>query len=178
MRPTFFVFAATAALLLFNQGCSQPQEADAVQSEAAGERLVPIDRATVFSESGEKKTTATLAVGGMGCAMACGSKISSALAALDGVDNPDVSFIGAGEDNSVTVEFDASKVTEEEMINAVNGMKGGHYEVKRVMVTEYMSKSEPSDAEGGEVKKDKIGAITPKLRYELPDIFGVFSRLF
>lgn len=178
MRSTFFVFAAAVSMLVFNQGCSQPQDTDAVQSEAAGEQPVPISRTVAVSETGEKKTTATLAVEGMGCAMACGSKISSTLAALDGVNNPDVNFIGAGEDNSVTVEYDASKVTEHEMINAVNGMKGGHYEVKRVMIVQYEGKAEQSEAEGDESKKDKIGGLTPKLRYELPDIFGVFSRLF
>lgn len=179
MRKVNFISSACLfAVLLFVAGCSQSPESESAQSEAVGEQVVPINRTTVISETGEKKVTATLAVDGMGCAMACGSKISGALAALDGVHNPDVDFIGAGEANSVTVEFDGAKVTEEEMIKAVNGLKGGHYVVKSVTVTEYTGNPADAAAEKNKAQKDKLSTVAPKLRYELPDIFGVFSRLF
>jgi copper chaperone CopZ len=109
--------------------------------------------------------------------MACGSKISGALAQLEGVGKTDVDFKGAGENNSVVVEYDANSVSETKMIDAVNNLKGGHYEVKSVSVTHHQA-SDAAPAAGKEKKKEKISTIAPKLQYELPNIFSVFSRLF
>lgn len=165
-----------AGAVLTMSGCT-PQEAETAQTEKSEQSGVQILRTTVESATGAEKYTATLAVEGMGCAMACGSKISGALAGLDGVVKTDVDFQGAGEQNSVIVEYDASKVSESSMIDAVNGLKGGHYEVKSVAVTHHKASGE-TPASADENKKDKVSSITPKLQYELPNIFSVFSRLF
>ncbi|MCA1751606.1 MAG: heavy-metal-associated domain-containing protein [Cryomorphaceae bacterium] len=157
-------------------GCT-PQEAETVESNISEQSDVQILRTTVESTTGVEKFTATLAVDGMGCAMACGSKISGALAGLDGVVKTDIDFKGAGESNSVIVEYDASKVSESSMIDAVNELKGGHYEVKSVAVIHHKPAGE-TPAANEDSKKEKVSAIAPKLQYELPNIFSVFSRLF
>lgn len=170
--PAIAFISATMAI----GGCT-PQEAETVERNISEQTDVQILRTTVETTTGAEKFTATLAVDGMGCAMACGSKISGALAGLDGVVKTDIDFKGAGESNSVIVEYDAGKVSEISMIDAVNGLKGGHYEVRSVAVTHHKPAGD-TPAASEDSKKQKVSAIAPKLQYEIPNIFSVFSRLF
>jgi len=163
-------------VLLIMGGCTQ-QGAEVSKTELSENAEVQVLKTTVASDTGREKYTATLAIDGMGCAMACGSKISGALAGLEGVVKTDVDFKGAGERNNVIVEFDASKISESKMIETVNGLKGGHYEVKSVAVTHHKVTGDKPEADQVE-EKDKMSAVTSKLQYELPNIFSVFSRLF
>lgn len=156
-------------------GCTQSDKAEESQpDEVLG---VSIEHVELPAVDGVEKYVATLAIDGMGCAMACGSKISGTLAGLEGISKTDINFIGAGETNSAIVEFDTSQIDEEEMIEAVNNMTGGHYEVKKVVVVHY--KPAASDAVDEEPKDaEKVSMSKPSFSYTLPNIFGVFSRLF
>lgn len=165
---TFIVFA-------FLVGCTQSDQAEESKpDEVLG---VSIEHVELPAVDGVERYVATLAIDGMGCAMACGSKISGTLAGLEGISKTDINFIGAGESNSAIVEFDVAQIDEEGMIEAVNNMKGGHYEVKKVVVVHYKpAASEATDKQPEEV--EKVSMTKPSFSYELPNIFSVFSRLF
>ncbi len=68
-------------------------------------------------------TTKTYIVNGMKC-QHCQSSVESALCELPGVKEASVSLI----DNSVTVEFDDTRVSEEELREAVEG--AGRFEME------------------------------------------------
>lgn len=167
------LFIAALAGMAF-YACSQGPVEESVESSSE----VQVLRTEMTSETGGERYVATLAIDGMGCAMACGSKISTALAGLDGVVNTDINFIGAGEANSAIVEFDAAQVSEKEMINIVNNLSGGHYEVKNVEIIHYAPAS-AGQMDADSEKKEKMSSFPPsELDYKLPNIFSVFTRLF
>jgi len=169
----FAGLAMAAAILM---ACNaQPKE----QEAAAQAEQLNIERTEEVSPTGQEMHVATLTISGMGCQMACGSKISNTLAGLQGVSTTEIDFIGAGEANSAVVHFDAEKITEQQMIEAVNGMKGGHYEVTSVKLVHYKA-SQPKQPEAAaeDAEEGKVSYRQGGLFYNLPDFFGVFSRLF
>jgi copper chaperone CopZ len=160
--------------LLLAVACTNEQSTENEDVKVGAQ--VEVTRTEVPSEAGVEKYVARLDIDGMGCAMACGSKISSALAALEGVNHTGIDFIGAGEKNAAIVEFDASKISEQELIETVNALSGGgHYAVKAVQVVHHTA-----GASAVEGKDEKVSNFNPnpKLKYAFPNIFSVFSRLF
>lgn len=176
MIGTKIKLAAGLIGIMVFAACSGNQTPD--KSSEATKGQVTVEKTVIPAANGEEKYVATLQIDGMGCAMACGSKISGTLAGLDGVNHTDIDFIGAGEANTAIVSFDASVVTESEMIRAVNEMKGGHYEVKHVQVVHYTGTPQGSKTQKQEADEEKVSILSPKLEYTLPNIFSVFSRLF
>ncbi len=148
-------------------------------SEQGGESTAEVGNVQVtYSEmiSGDAdKYIAGLEIEGMACEMMCGNKIASTLNGLEGVKNTDIQFNGEGEINRAFVEYDNTTISEKEMIAAVNALANGHYKVKAVNVVHH--KVGEAGAEKTEEATDKI-SYSPRLEYKLPNIFGVFSRLF
>jgi copper chaperone CopZ len=125
-------------------------------------------------ESGDvEKYVANLAIDGMACEMACGNKIASTLNSIEGVRHAEIDFEGPGEINHALVEYDANMISEQELIKAVHGLANGHYKVNSVEVTHYKVAQQPVESED-----ENMSGYTPTLQYRLPDIFGVFARLF
>lgn len=121
-----------------------------------------------------EKYLANIAIDGMACEMMCGNKIAQELNGLNGVKNTDIDFKGEGEVNFALVEFDANTVSEQEMINAVQSIANGHYKVNSVEVKHIVAEETAKEEE----ETESVSAYTPKLQYQLPNIFSVFSRLF
>jgi copper chaperone CopZ len=107
----------------------------------------------------------------MSCEMMCGNMISGALAELPGVKETTIDFEGAGEVNTVNVEYDKSQTSEKEMIDAVHALADGHYKVKAVKLVQYKNKATETE------KGDAVSEAPSGLDYRLPNIFSVFSRL-
>lgn len=154
------------SLIVFG-GCSETNPAVEVKTNS--------DVNVTFSEETgpAEKHLANIAIDGMACEMMCGSKIASELNGLEGVKNTEIEFKGEGEVNFALVEFDAESVGEQEMIEAVQAIANGHYKVKSVEVKHVMAGSNSEEAED-----DKVSVAKPGIRYPLPNIFSVFSRLF
>jgi len=153
-----------ATLVLFMSGCSTSTDSNTVVENEA--------EVTFVEETADmEKYVASLSIDGMACEMACGSKISGTLADLTGVKNTSIEFNGAEEDNFAVVEFDASQISEKEMISAVEGLNNGHYSVKAVKITHFKKNEK-------ELKEDKVGSVNQSFDYDLPNFFSVFSRLF
>lgn len=159
--------------------CQQGDQAQEQDDTKTGE--IPVNSVVVPAEDGMERYTATLSIDGMGCAMACGSKINSALAGLGGVSFTDIDFQGADENNSALVEFDPALLNEKDLIKAINDMPGGHYQVTAVQIVHHTPQSEGDKKEDKADKKESaesFSSLKPKLYYTLPNVFAVFSRLF
>lgn len=177
MKNSGYLMVWAVLSAFFWSSCSQQaNEGDGTLQEAASQAT--IDTSVLPSQDGKERYIATLQIEGMGCAMACGSKISGALAGLNGVHETEIDFVGAGETNSAIVSFDASVISEAEMVRAVNEMKGGHYEVKHVQIVHYTPAELNDTIPTGASDEDKVSLFAPKLDYKLPNIFSVFSQLF
>lgn len=176
MNNSYRFLALMCSSVLVWVSCTQSaNDADSNGSQPA---QATVEKTVMPSEDGAERYIATLHIDGMGCAMACGTKISGALAGLDGVQKAEIDFVGAGEVNSAVVSFDASVVTEAEMIRAVNDLKGGHYEVKHVNVVHFTPAAVKDATQEDTPENEKVSVFSPKLDYTLPNIFSVFSRLF
>ncbi len=119
---------------------------------------------------GPERYVATLAIEGMGCEMACGTKIAGVLSGLNGVVSTDIDFKGEGELSNAIVEFDAATLTEKQMIDAVSGLADGHYKVKSVSVVHYKP---DANTKGSSEDKESL-SLRSSLGYKLPNIFSVF----
>lgn len=126
------LFALTTVALVACSG-----EADTPSDTVAAAGNMP--EVEVVEVSGDQeKTVADLSISGMSCEMMCVGSIKEKLAGMDGVQSTDFpDFNGEEEINHAIVEFDRSKVSEEEMVTAIQGLFEGVYEVKKVRVEEH-----------------------------------------
>lgn len=105
------------------------------------------------------RTVARLTIEGMSCAAGCGGKIQQDLRAMNGVANTDLDFAEERPENVVSVEFDPSKLNEQQLIHCVHNIADGQYHVKSVEVVSYKSSESTSGGSGGgaEMKTDQLG---------------------
>lgn len=123
-----------------------------------------------------------MVIEGMTCEMSCAGRMYLKLDEMDGVGNIDIRFAKVeGNDNHdrALIEFDPSKLTQEDLVGAVNVVGGGVYFVKSTTLLnphdtgtfDRNDKKRPADA-------SETSYSTPGLRYELPNFLEVFTRLF
>lgn len=175
-----FKTTVAAAVAVFMVACGgQSNQPDEAVSEATSN--VTVSHIEKVSQDGEK-FSASLSIDGMACEMMCGSKISSALADVEGVSNAEIEFNGAEEDNFAVVEFDGNQISEQKLIDAVQALANGHYKVKSVEVTHFMAPDgSNSDTESDDVEaeeKQAVSMVKPELEYQLPNVFSALARLF
>ncbi len=161
-----FKSLATISMMVFLFACSSPVEE---ASEVMTDVVITYTEATA---DGAEKYLATMSIEGMSCEMMCGSKISSTLAGVPGVKNADIEFNGIEDDNFAVVEYDGTKMSEQQLVEAIHSIANGVYNVKTVEVTHYV------DAEATTEDAEKVSISTPKLEYKLPNVFSAFARLF
>lgn len=154
-----------------------------VSCQSQNTETVPEDKVTptftVVQTSEAKKTVASLEIEGMGCAMACGSAINKAISGLDGVLATEIDFDAARDSDFAIVEFDESKVSAEQMMEAVNTLRKGHYKVSAVTIEQHVPAANGSSAveessTGGEASKTK-GQIDTR-SFTLPNILDILNR--
>ncbi len=85
--------------------------------------------------SGTPVTTADISIDGMSCEMMCGGAIKKALAKLPGVASTEIAFVEGEEQDHAIVTYDESKVTDAQMIEAIQQLHDGQYKVLAVKVT-------------------------------------------
>jgi copper chaperone CopZ len=128
---TFSLTAAVTAIVLFNASCgSAPEKADeTVQMLSIDELEVP--------------ATLAVTIDGMACPNGCAKPIERACAKLGGMALSQVSFAeGKG-----YFTYDASKLTEAEIIACIEGTNGGgHYKVTEAEVKVPNAPVEEEDA--------------------------------
>lgn len=71
----------------------------------------------------DNKAVANLAIDGMTCEMGCAKTIEEKVAEMNGVAGCNVDFEG----KTATVEYDKSKVSEEEIVKTISALNDGQY---------------------------------------------------
>ncbi len=171
----FLSVVSLAGLFTF---CSSEQSANNTAEEA---KEITITETTV--EGNEEKTTAKIALNGMSCEKMCGSMIKKCLRDIDGVKAADIDFDPVREGDFATVEFEPKKVTEKEMIAAIQKLNNGAYKVQsiEIVTTEvtYEKLDNNQEKEEESPKTDK-GAKVSALHlpsFQVPNVFGVLTKI-
>ncbi len=90
----------------------------------------------VISSKSAEIVSITIPIDGMTCAVGCARKIQSEVAKIDGVSMSDVNF----EEKKGTFTFDASKVSNKKIKEAITGIAGGKLytvgEIKKIPSSE------------------------------------------
>lgn len=164
MKKVFFLFALTA---LLSCNSNRVEDSNEIQAE------VPVKIIPAHGDGGE----ASLFITGMSCEKMCVSKIKKTLADLDGVESMEVDFVVDREVDQFTVQFDEAKVSEKEMIEAVQGIAGGVYtvtevEVKKDQATSYKYRTRKSKEQRPTYKSEKMADHS----FKMPNIFEVLKR--
>ncbi len=160
------------SLLVFVFACGQapkPTTVDAPASIARTENEVAIS-------SGEPMATADLSVSGMTCSMMCGGAIKDAMAKLPGVNNTEIQFTDADQVNHAVVSYDPAKVSDTDMVKAIQALHEGQYKVSSVNVTKQVVHKGKADAPAEHKAEGDVSASTlPDV--VLPSLIALLSRL-
>jgi copper chaperone CopZ len=108
---------------------------------ACSESAAPAAPETVIThrdlDSEVNKMVAKMAIEGMMCAEGCGGKIQQDLQALAGVVSTELEFEEQRPENIVKVEYDPAVLSEQQLIQCVQGIADGKYHVKSLEVLHY-----------------------------------------
>ena len=148
-------------------------------TEGTNSASIPgVDRTVeeVTIAEGEPTTKADLSIEGMSCEMMCGGSIKKALAAL-GVEGTEIKMNeGEGPDHAI-VTYDVSKITDAQLVEAVQKLHDGQYKVIAVHVTqEVKSAAAANDAVDAGKEEHGVSVMDAK-EVVLPSILAVLSRI-
>lgn len=149
-------------------------------SEPVADNNVPVTR-SVLKDAKEPKCTAKIAVEGMSCSKMCTGTIAGCLKKMDGVKSTEVYFDPERKTGDfATVEFDDKKVTEKEMIAAIEKLNDGQYKVKSVEIVvsevSYEKIEEKSDKkEEQKSGSSKVTALN-NISISVPSIFKIVEK--
>lgn len=154
-------------------GCGHAPEARVDSVPAGVARSVQ----EVVIQSGTPVTLADLSIEGMSCEMMCGSSIKKALAKLPGVSATEITFIEGDELDHAIVTYDESKVTDTELVKAVQALYDGQYKVLAVNVTKQVKATSGASAAQGEAKESRsVNAYLPTEAI-VPSILALLTRI-
>lgn len=106
------------------------------------------------------KTVANLSISGMTCSAGCGGKIQQDLQALKGVKETKLDFTENRAENVVTVDYNPSEISEQELIKCVNAIADGKYQVKAAEVVTYKGlQSSGGSKSAGVSVNDNFGKV-------------------
>lgn len=165
---TFITIALSTALLL---GCSTNPPAPQVASN--------IERTVVETaiSSGTPVTTADISIDGMTCEMMCGGSIKKALGALPGIASTEIKFTEGDEQDHAIVTFDESKVSDAQMIEAIQKLYDGQYKVLAVKITKQVKANNGASTEGAATKEEhQVNVLAPAVVI-LPGILSLLSHV-
>lgn len=122
------------------------------------------------------KTTAKIGVKGMSCGIACVKKIESALSKMEGVKLAKVDFKKDEGVDFANVEYDEGKISEQEMVAAIEKISNGQYKVNSVEITtstvEYQKIEDPIKNNDPE-KISKPSAYNYSLGIKVPNLLNI-----
>ncbi|MBL7943871.1 MAG: heavy-metal-associated domain-containing protein [Flavobacteriales bacterium] len=120
-----------------------------------------------------EKTVANLNIEGMTCAEGCGGKIQKELRTIAGVNDTHLNFEDGRPVNVVEVEFDPSKVNEQQLAEKVHSIMDGMYTVKSIEVKNFHGlKQSAGAASGTEMSTYDLSPLMKAL-----DLLRMVSRL-
>ena len=169
MNSKVLSIALLSAALLF--GCGQ--------STPTAEAVIPgVERVVneVVITSGEPVTLADLSIEGMSCEMMCGGSIKKALAAL-GVTGTVIKMSEVEGPDHALVTYDPAKITDAEMIQAIQKLHDGQYKVLAVTITKEVKGNSASNSDASaEAEEDQVSVYSPQ-EVVLPSIIALLGRI-
>jgi copper chaperone CopZ len=127
--------------------------------------------------SGKVLTTfADLSITGMSCEMMCGGSIKKALAKLPGVNSTEIKFVEGEENDHAIVDYDATKVTDEQLIGAIQDLYDGQYKVVAVKITKQIPAAGTAATDAAKAKEDGVSVLNPAA-VVIPGILAVLSQV-
>lgn len=168
------------ATVFFMASCDATTEEQAETSTTTTTTTEVESVVNVIETEGPTKVVAHLAIEGMGCAMACGGAIKKALGNMDGVVTAEIDFDGDKETNFAIVEYDESKVSGEQMIEAVSALRKGQYTVSGLTIEKHVKAGQPgaqdlSPSSGKDAATPKDANIQMR-SIALPNLFDILNR--
>ena len=131
----------------------------------------------VAISGGDPVTMADLSITGMSCEMMCGGSIKKALAALPGVNSTEIVFNEGDTDDHAVVNYDPAKVSDTELVNAVQALHDGQYKVLAVKVTKQVLGTHATSAEAAATEESKPVSVVDPARMILPGIIALLSHV-
>ncbi len=157
--------------LLFSCTSPAPEPMEQAASQAI-ERVVE-----EVAVSGTAPTTlADLSITGMSCEMMCGGSIKKALAQLPGVNSTEIKFIEGEENDHAVVDYDATKVTDEQLIGAIQGLYDGQYKVVAVKITKQVPSANTTSIEAPNAEEKGVSVLDPAA-VVVPGILALLSHV-
>lgn len=160
----------TATLISCATEAPEPMEQAAARTSI--ERVVE----EVAVAGGVAATFADISIDGMSCEMMCGSSIKKALAKLPGVNSTEIKFIEGDETDHAVVNYDAAKVTDEEMINTIQGLYDGQYKVVAVKITKQVPAAGAASTEAPKTDDKGVSVLDPAA-IVVPGILALLSHV-
>lgn len=124
--------------------------------------------------SGEPKMIADLTIEGMTCEQMCGGAIRRALAKL-GVEGTEIRMSEVEGPDHAIVTYDEAKVTDAQMVEAIQALYDGQYKVVAIDITKQV-KGGGGSAESTRSEDEAVSVLMPR-EVVLPSIVALIGRL-
>lgn len=150
-----------------------------VPEPAASSASTTIQRTVEEVVGATAGTFADLSIEGMSCEMMCGGSIKKALAKLPGVNSTEIEFVEGDERDHAVVNYDATKVSDKEMIDAIQGLYDGQYKVVAVKITKQVpaAGATTSTSDKGQVTEVRSVRVIDPAAVVVPGILGLLSQV-
>ena len=178
VRNPVNVMKNTAALfllpILFLLGCGSASEHVENTLPASVVRTVQ----DVVISAGEPTTIADISIDGMSCEMMCGGSIKKALAKLPGITSTEIDFVEGDEADHAIVSYDSGKVTDAQMVEAIQSLHDGQYKVLAVAITRQVRGNGTAKENGPDGNEEReVKAYLPSEAI-LPSIAALLTWVF
>jgi len=155
---------------------STPEKTADAASDTAAATIEKVITEKPVAEGQNMNMMANLGINGMTCAMGCAKSIETNIAQMEGVVSCQVDF----ENKIAHVEFEDTKVSEDDMIQFIQEYHGGQYEVTTVElekpVVSKEAASEESEVEASNADETALSIKTPTITF--PNIFDALMRFY
>ena len=132
----------------------------------------------VAISSGVPVTSADISIDGMSCEMMCGGSIKKALAKLPGIESTEIKFVEGDEQDHAIVSYDDTKVTDDQMIEAIQALHDGQYKVMAVKVTKQVKSAASSNESVSNPRESAtVTARAPSSSIILPSLLAILTRI-
>lgn len=149
-----FIAVTLLSSLVFSCGSDENQTAPEVETAAVEINL-------------ENLTTVEYAVEGMVCAMGCAATIQEEVASLPGVAEAEVDY----DAEKATFKFDASIVSEEEIIAKIGTIADGQYTTTAWVESDEETIEEETEDEAGNSADESTEIEVSLPSFEIPNLF-------
>lgn len=121
-----------------------------------------------LASSSAENVQATMAIEGMMCEIACAGKIRKDLSALEGVSLVEISYDADSPVDIAKVNYNASLVSEEDLINCVQKIADGElYHVSK------MELNPLSNKKGSDISNSSDGSSSMSIDFKMPGLWDV-----